>query len=257
MLGEMPAMYKVSEFAEKAGVTVRTLHHYDRLGILKPSGRTVAGYRLYRDGDFVRLQQIVTLKFIGLPLRQIKAVLDRSTMDLAQTLRVQRLILQEKRSQVEMAIQAITEAESSVQSGSAPDLAALRKIIEVMERQNNMEWTKKYYSEEAQAKIAERATTFTPEMQAKVTQQWSDLIRDVEAAMQNHEDPTGPKARSLAERWSTLVSGFTGGDPEIQKGLNQLYADQANWPASMQKPFSDEVHTYIKKAMAAHGISCA
>ncbi|HEX2329222.1 MAG TPA: MerR family transcriptional regulator [Candidatus Angelobacter sp.] len=250
-------MYKVSEFAEQAGVTVRTLHHYDRLGILKPSGRTGAGYRLYQDGDFVRLQQIVTLKFIGLPLREIKVLLDRSTMDFAQTLRMQRLILQEKRSQVEMAIQAIAEAENSVQAGSAPDLAALRKIIEVMERQNNMEWTKKYYTEEAQAKIAERAATFTPEMQAKVTQQWSELIRDVENAIQHHEEPSGEKARSLAERWSKLVSGFTGGDPEIRKGLNKLYADQPNWPSSMQKPFSDEVHGYIKKAMAAHGISCA
>jgi hypothetical protein len=143
-----------------------------------------------------------------------------------------------------------------VQAGSAPDLAALRKIIEVMERQNNMEWTKKYYSEEAQAKIAERAATFTPEMQAKVTQQWSELIRDVETAIRDHEQPSGAKARSLAERWSKLVGGFTGGDPEIQKGLNKLYADQGNWPSTMQKPFSDEVHGYIKKAMAAHGISC-
>ena len=58
-------MYRVSEFAEKAGVTVRTLHHYDRMGLLKPSGRTNAGYRLYGERDLVRLQQIVTLKFIS------------------------------------------------------------------------------------------------------------------------------------------------------------------------------------------------
>ena len=67
-------MYRVSDFAEKAGVTVRTLHHYDRLGLLKPSGRTEAGYRLYGERDFGRLQQIVTLKFIALPLRQIKRI---------------------------------------------------------------------------------------------------------------------------------------------------------------------------------------
>ena len=83
-------MYRVSDFAEKAGVTVRTLHHYDRLGLLKPSGRTEAGYRLYGERDFGRLQQIVTLKFIGLPLRQIKDLLDGSDLDLAATLRLQR-----------------------------------------------------------------------------------------------------------------------------------------------------------------------
>ena len=139
-------MYRVSEFAEKAGVTVRTLHHYDRLGLLQPSGRTEAGYRLYGDRDFARLQQIVTLKFIGLPLKQIKDLLDRGDLDLAATLRLQRRLLLEKRLQVEAAIQAIEEAERSLKSSRKPDLAALKKIIEVMERQTAMEWTKKYYS---------------------------------------------------------------------------------------------------------------
>jgi len=247
----------VSEFAEKAGVTVRTLHHYDRLGLLKPSGRSAAGHRLYGERDFVRLQQIVTLKFIGLPLKQIKDLLDRGDLDLPSTLRLQRRLLLEKRLQVEMAIQAIEEAERSLQSSHAPDLAVLKKIIEVMERQNNMEWAKKYYSDEAKTKIAERARTWTPKMQAKVEQDWKELIRDVESAMSSNQDPSGPKARTLAERWSNLVRGFTGGDREVQAGLNKLYADQGNWPSSFTKPFSDEVGQFIKKAMAAHKISCA
>src|SRR6476659_2048635 len=112
-------VYRVSEFAEKAGVTVRTLHHYDRLGLLKPSGRTEGGYRLYGEGDFARLQQIVTLKFIGLPLRQIKDLLDRGDLDLAATLRLQRRLLLEKRMQMEAAIQAIEEAERSLNTGLA------------------------------------------------------------------------------------------------------------------------------------------
>jgi DNA-binding transcriptional MerR regulator len=250
-------MYRVSDFAEKAGVTVRTLHYYDRLGLLKPSGRTGAGYRLYGEQDFARLQQIVTLKFIGLPLRQIKDLLDRSDLDLAATLRLQRRMLLEKRQQVEAAIQAIEEAERSLKSSHAPDLAALKKIIEVMERQNAMEWTKKYYSEEAQAKIAERARTFTPEMQAKVTQDWNDLIRDVESAIAGKVNPSDAKALALAKRWSSFACCFTGGDPEVQQGLNKLYADPGGWPASFKKPWSDDVEAFIKKAMAAHKISCA
>ena len=250
-------MYRVRDFAEKAGVTVRTLHHYDRLGLLKPSGRTEAGYRLYGERDFARLQQIVTLKFIGLPLRQIKDLLDRSDLDLAATLRLQRRMLLEKRLQVEAAIQAIEEAERSLKSSRAPDLAALKKIIEVMERQNAMEWTKKYYSEEAQAKITERARTWTPELQAKVEQDWKTLIADVEGAIAAKADPADAKALALARRWSDLVRGFTGGNAGVQQGLNKLYADQGNWPSSFQKPFSDEVWEYIKKAMAAHKTSCA
>jgi len=250
-------VYRVSEFAQKTGVTVRTLHHYDRLGLLRPSGRTQSGHRLYGERDFARLEQIVTLKFIGLPLSQIKELLDGASgeLDLESTLRLQRRLLQEKRRQVEAAIQAIEEAERSLHSGSAPDLAALKKIIEVMERQNSMEWTKKYYSEEAQAKIAERGREWTPEMQAAVEQKWKALISDVEAAIAAKLDPASAKARELAQRWQELIRGFTGGDPQIQQGLNKLYADQQNWPQNFQKPFSDAVCEYIGKVTRARGSS--
>src|SRR5215471_13802461 len=110
-------MHKVSEFAKKAGVTVRTLHHYDRLGLLRPSGRSRAGYRLYTERELARLEQIVTLKFIGLPLKEIKALLERSNLDMAAMLRLQGRLLHEKRRQVEAAIQAVEQAERSIQSG--------------------------------------------------------------------------------------------------------------------------------------------
>ena len=236
-------MYRVSEFAEKAGVTVRALHHYDRLGLLKPSGRTGAGYRLYGERDLVRLQQIVTLKFIGMPLREIKELLNQADLDLTATLRLQRQLLQEKRRQVETAIQAIDQAERSMQSSGQPDWASLKKIIEVMEMQNNMEWSKKYYSDQAQAKIEERAKTWTPDLQAKVTQDWKELLQEVEAALGRREDPAGPKGRELAQRWSSLVGGFTGGDPEIQAGVNRLYADHTNWPSAAQN-FSTTCHSF-------------
>jgi hypothetical protein len=158
---------------------------------------------------------------------------------------------------MEAAIQAIEEAERSFMSGGAADLAALKKIIEVMERQNAMEWTKKYYSEEAQAKIAERARTWTPELQAKTEQDWKTLIAEVEAAIAAKLDPASAKARALAQRWSELIRGFTGGDPEVRKGLGKLYADQQNWPQTFTKPFSDEVCEYLKKAAQAHKISGA
>ena len=248
-------MFKVSEFAERAGVTVRTLHHYDRLGLLKPSGRTEAGYRLYADQDFARLQQIVTLKFIGLPLKDIKALIDRNKLGIAGTLRLQRELLSGKLRQVEAAIHAIDAAERSMVSNGEPDWTALKKIIEVLDMQanNDKTWMKQYYSDDAQAKIAELGKRWTPEMQIKVQQDWKDLISEVETAISDGVEPVNARAQALAQRWSELVKSFTGGDPEIQKGVNSLYADQSNWPSTFQKPFSDQVWEYIKKAMAANG----
>ena len=82
------AVYRTQQFADRAGVTPRALHHYDRLGLLKPSGRSDSGYRLYRDCDLARLEQIVVLKFLGLPLKQIGRLLKRE-LPLAEALRRQ------------------------------------------------------------------------------------------------------------------------------------------------------------------------
>jgi MerR family transcriptional regulator, thiopeptide resistance regulator len=244
-------MFKVSEFASQAGVTVRTLHHYDHLGLLRPGGRSCAGYRLYGERELARLQQITTLKFIGLPLQQIKDLLDRGDLDLAETLRLQRGLLAEKGQQIKHAIQAIDEAERAMKSSRRPDWAALKKIIEVMEMDNTMDWTKKYYTPEAQAKVEERKKLWTPELQAQVSHDWEELIREVEAAMAAGEAPDGKKVQALAARWTELVRGFTGGEAEIQKGVNKVWADRSNWPTAAPSYFTDEVMAFMMKAMAA------
>jgi DNA-binding transcriptional MerR regulator len=97
----MSPTYQPHEFARRAGITIRALHHYDRLGLLKPSGRTRAGYRPYTDHDLIRLEQIVALKFIGFPLNQIRDILNRKDADLASTLRQQRQIIAEKRNHLD------------------------------------------------------------------------------------------------------------------------------------------------------------
>ncbi|MFL6228149.1 MAG: MerR family transcriptional regulator [Pyrinomonadaceae bacterium] len=243
-------LYRASEFARAAGVTVRALHHYDRLGLLKPARRTPAGYRLYGEPDFARLQQIVTLKFVGFSLKQIKDVLARDTRDLATTLRIQRIILLEKGRQVASAARAVEAAERLVEGGAEPGHEAFAKIIEVIEMQNNTDWTKKYYSEEAQRKIAERQQTIPREVIEQGQRDWMALIAEVESAVREKVDPSSERARGLAARWSELIKGFTGGDPEIQKGLNQMYSDP-QWSAPFPKPYSDEAGAFIMQAMAA------
>ncbi|MCA1642836.1 MAG: MerR family transcriptional regulator [Acidobacteria bacterium] len=250
MSGSGERLYRASEFARAAGVTVRALHHYDRLGLLKPKRRTASGYRLYGEGDFVRLQQIVTLKFIGFPLKQIKDVLDRDRPDLRTALRFQRIILAEKGRRLAQAVRAIEEAEVLLAAGTEPGREAFAKIIEVIEMQNDTDWTKKYYSEEAQARIAERQKTIPREVVEQGQRDWMALIAEVEAAAAEGVEPESARAQALAARWSELIRGFTGGDPEIQKGLNKMYSDP-QWGAPFPKPYSDEAGAFIQSAMAA------
>lgn len=241
-------LYRASEFARLAGVTVRALHHYDRLGLLKPARRTASGYRLYGAADFARLQQIVTLKFIGLPLRQIKDVLGRGPRDLRAAPRFQRIVLAEKNRRLSRAVRAIEEAEELLARGAEPGHEAFAKIIEVIEMENNNDWAKKYYSEEAQARIEERRRTIPPAAIEQAQRDWAALIAEVEAATGDGIDPAGERAQRLAARWSELIRGFTGGDPEIQKGLNKMYSDP-EWGAQFPKPYSDEAGAFIHQAM--------
>lgn len=243
-------MYKVHEFAALAGVTVRALHHYDRLGLLKPSSHTERGYRLYGDRDLARLEQIVVLKFLGLPLKEIHQLL-RDEAGLQDTLRRQRNVLTQKRGHLEKAIHAIAKAEESLGEAREPQWHLFTKIIKEIEMQNEMDWSKQYYSEEANAKVEERKALWSPELQERVSRDWAELFADIEAALR--EDPAGPKAQKLAARWRALVAEFTGGDAGIQRGLNKMYADQQNWPEQPRQKWSikPEVQEFITKAMAA------
>jgi MerR family transcriptional regulator, thiopeptide resistance regulator len=221
------------------------------------------------------LQQIVTLKFIGLPLKQIKDLLNRKAFDLPAMLRLQRKIIEEKRSRLDLAIQAIERAEQMVASRSieatsvhsdrgkaarGPEAEdgweAFREIIEVINMQQNTEWTKKYYSEEALADLAKRGQLWRPERLRQVERDWATLIQEVEAALAASENPASDHAQALAARWQELLAGFTGGNPEMEAGLNSLYADQQNWPSSFKKPYSDEASAFICKAMEARQKSC-
>jgi DNA-binding transcriptional MerR regulator len=249
-------MYRAREFSQLAGVTVRTLHHYDRLGLLRPARRTEAGYRLYEARDMERLEQIVALKYLGLPLKQIRTLLDRAPVGLPNALRTQRRLLEEKRTMLDRAIQAIGDAESKLRINGAAPPVVLRNIIEVMQMESNQDWMTKYGTEEGRAKIQARKHLWSPELQERVSRQWNELIADVEAALA--EDPAGEKAQALAARWNGLVEEFTNRDKDIEQSVSDMWADRENWPASLDRKapvIKTEVWKFIARANAASGYS--
>jgi MerR family transcriptional regulator, thiopeptide resistance regulator len=242
--------YQPREFAKRAGVTIRALHYYDRLGLLKPSGRTAAGYRLYSDRDLVQLEQIVALKFIGFPLSQIRELLHRKDLDLSAMLRQQRQIIAQKRDHLDRAVRAIERAEEIVGSGQEADWETFRKIIEVIQMQTRKDWMKKYYTEAQLADLRER---WSPEVQAESELAWAALVQDAETAISRGEDPNSETGHQLAVRRQKLLEQFTGGDPGMEENLKRLYADKPNWPQSFKKPFSDAVDRFL--CDAAEGLT--
>ena len=238
-------------------MTVRALHHYDRMGLLK-ARRSESGYRLYSDRDLERLEQIVALKFIGVPLVRIRHLLERKGEPLVRALRAQRRALEAKRRLLDRAIAAIREAERSLRSEQAPQSEALKKIIEVIVMQEKQNWTDQYASDAARAKIAARRKLWSPGLQERVSRQWIELIGEVQAAVDHKENPAGAHAQELARRWKSLVEEFTGGDADLTQTVKDVWADRANWPEEAKRqtePFriTPEVWGFIRGAMGAKG----
>ncbi len=242
----MSNLYKIHAFAELSGVTVKALHHYDRLGLLKPQ-RTASGYRLYSERDLERLEQIVALKFLGFPLKQIKVVLTRTALELPDALRVQRRILAEKQTLLARAMRAIQEAEAALASGKPPDLAMLKRLIEGIEMQDNTEGMKKYYSEAALLKL--QSSEFDERMR-----EWKELYGELEAAL--GEDPESERVQALAARWMELSRRTSSADAEIRKGMLNAWADHGNWPAEIGQGSGvhhpEQIAAFIAKAVSAH-----
>jgi MerR family transcriptional regulator, thiopeptide resistance regulator len=241
------------EFARQAGVTVRTLHVYDRLGLLEPAARTDSGYRLYGEEQLERLEQILALRFVGFRLEHIKELLRGSKWPLIVALRMQRQIVAQEKRRLEHALAAIEEAERAIQESDSDRWQTLRNVIGALKMKNDWNWTQNYYSPEAREKVAERMKTTPQEATEQGQRDWTALLADVEEAASRGEDPQSEHAQSLVQRWRGLLHQFTGGDPGIQQGLNKLWSDRTHWPADFKRPWSDAADAWIKRAMNCSG----
>lgn len=217
--------YRVHEFAARAGVTVKALHHYDRVGLLKPR-RTGAGYRIYTDLDLERLEQIVALKFLGLSLKAIKVLLENGLPSLPDALRLQRQVLEEQQRRIGRALDALRAAEQDLPPTGAPDPGVLQRLIEAIAMEDRAEILKKYFGDAAWTRWKARRSH-------DAGREWETLYRDISASLD--EDVRSERARALADRWLSLVETEVGGDPSIRTGLIKAWTDGHRLPALLQR----------------------
>lgn len=237
----MSSSYRVGEFAKLAGVTVRALHHYDRIGLLKPQ-RAGSGFRVYELKDMERLEQIAALKFLGIPLAEIKLLLKRGPLTLADSLHMQREALAEKRRLIDRALVAIEAAEKNIQAGKRQagqaqvgqmtDASILRKIIEVIDMQPQENFMRKYYSDQAWLD-KERIARETPaEERKKHVQAMRQVFAEIEADLDR--DPASEDAQALTKRWLKQSETAHGGNEAVRAGNIEAWNDFKNWPPDQQ-----------------------
>lgn len=227
----MTSSYRIGEFAKLAGVTVRALHHYDRIGLLKPQ-RGSSGFRVYDLKDLERLEQIAALKFLGIPLKEIKLLLKRGPLTLVDSLHMQREALAEKRKLIDRAVVAIEAAEKVIQAGQTTDASILRKIIEVIDMQPQENFMRKYYTDQAWLD-KERIARETPaEERKKHVQAMRQVFAEIEADLDL--DPASEQAQALTRRWLQQTETAHGGNEAVRAGNIEAWNDYQNWPPDQQ-----------------------
>ncbi|MBV7274740.1 MerR family transcriptional regulator [Clostridium sp. PL3] len=129
---------RISEFAKRAGVTVKTLLYYDKIGLLKPSQKSDSGYRIYSEKDFLKLQQITTLKFIGLSLKEINKILSEAGENLESIIYIQKKALEEKKKHLESVITVFNKAENQIKGNGFLEVEQLIDIIRITNMENKV-----------------------------------------------------------------------------------------------------------------------
>jgi MerR family transcriptional regulator, thiopeptide resistance regulator len=186
--------YRIREFAKLAGVTVRALQHYDRMGLLTPS-RSQAGSRVYSQADLQALVQIVALKSVGVPLKKIGMLRANGPSALFETLGSQRRAMERRQPVLDRVIFAVRNIEAVLESGEEADPAVLRPLMEALR------------TGESDVQAPPQAARPAPAWE-ELKQEWETLLADLEAGS---ADPGDSTMQALAARWERLMALSTDG----------------------------------------------
>lgn len=239
-----PVAMKVGDLASQTGVSVRTLHYYDEIGLLSPSQRTQTGYRLYTEDDIIRLQQIVSLRQIGFSLEQIRKCLEQSQFSPHHVVQLHLWRLKEQMKLQQQLYERLEAIAAYLQAEETIDLKEFIQLIEVTMMIEN------YYTPQQLDYLKERREMLGEERIRQVQTQWQELIAQARSAMQNGIDPTSEAVQELARRSQALIQEFTGGDAGIERSLNQMYQQEGAEVAS-RGAMDSAVMEYISRARAA------
>jgi DNA-binding transcriptional MerR regulator len=243
--------YLVREFARLTRVTVRTLHYYDQIGLLKPSFERPNGYRVYTDADLLKLQQIVTLKFMGFSLDEIRDLLGSRGYEAVKALKVQAEAVRDEIARLREASRAIDQVLARLEKDGRIRKDKLIKIMEVIQMGEDVKraWHEKFFTEDELKRFQELGKKYTPEDMAAYQKRWAALIGEVTANLML--DPASDKAQDLGRRWTALLDEVYGGQPQLKTRIAKAY--NAGAIPKEHNMIAPEVWDFVKKVHAAAG----
>ncbi len=242
--------YTVRQLAKLAGVTVRTLHHYDQIGLLRPGARTAAGYRLYGELDVLRLQQILLFREMDVPLDQIREILDDPQFDLVQALRGHRQTLQARAARLETLLHTIDKTIAELISSEDTTMLTVEELYEGFSKEDAERYrreARENWGEERVEASEQRARMMTKAQWQAVGQQ-GEAATQLMASLMDH-DPTDPAVQAAIAQHHAWVEHFYPVPADMYRGLGQMYVEHPEFRAFYEK-YRPGLADFMQAAMA-------
>ncbi|MDE3722175.1 MerR family transcriptional regulator [Nocardiopsis sp. N85] len=243
----------VGEVARLSGQTVRTLHHYDRIGLLVPAERTPSGYRSYDDEDLERLRRILTYRELGFGLEEIAELIDDPTADTRAHLRRQhRLVTEhiERLRAVARGLEHLMEADTMQLNITPEERLELFGDFDVDTHAEEAE--RRWGGSDAYERSRRTVSAYTKEDWKRNQAEAAEISRALAAAMAEGAPAHGERAMDLAELHRAYVTRwFYDCTTEIHRGLGALYVDDERFTATIDA-HAEGLSRYLRDAFAAN-----
>lgn len=241
----MKKVYSIGEFAKKTGQTIRTLHYYDEIGILKPSHVSSSGRRFYSEDEIITLQKIVALKFLGFSLEEIKRFMQEEKWDLKESLAFQKKLLLQKREHIDRVIKAVTHAQHLAEEQEKIDPNIFSLLINSIQMENQQkEWLKQFMPDETVEKIFD----ISEEKQLEYAKKLLGIFEKLKECY--GKDPSDNDVQSLMGELFSIAKDM---EKEVfgeYLSLFHLKEDEfAEEPMLFPSPFSKEEEEWVAKAV--------
>lgn len=242
-------MYTVKQLSDLAEISVRTLHYYDEIALLRPTEVGTNGYRYYDDAALLRLQQILFYRELGLELMQIKEILDSPDFDLLTALRSHREVLQKKISRLQKLVSTV---DSTIMHLVGEVDMSKKRLFEAFseEKQKHYErLARLQYGPDKVNESVKRWGSYTQEQKEAIQEEGSQVYRDMVEAMKAGQTSDSAEVQTIVQRWHDHINYFYEPTLEILRGLGEGYSAHPDFIAFFEK-LHPELPSYLSAAIA-------
>lgn len=242
-------MYTVKQLSDLAGVSIRTLHYYDEIGLLKPPSVGDNGYRYYDERALFRLQQILFFREMELGLLQIKEIIDSPGFDLMAALQSHRAVLQDKIIRLQRLIQTV---DSTIMHLAGEVNMSQDQLFggfsEDKQKQYEQEAIQKYGEKNVKESV-QRWNSYTPQQKEQIRLEGGAIYGGLVEMMD--KGAAHPDVQALIARWHQHIHYFYEPTPEILRGLGHLYNESPDFQATFQQ-FHPALPTFLEAAITQY-----